>query len=234
MSLTVIDPLHDDKASLIDSVNNYSTSESELSMSSSDQKNETSSASESNSIADIGDTRSLDIQHLPQETSKPATTESLTSSSQKATLPTQDSASVLQSSVEELDQPLPESSSGRSNSLSNQNLPYTITVLDAPLKGKVYLVGTAHFSVESQREVIELIKRVQPNRVVLELCSARIDVLKYNEEYLLKEAKEMNLNKLMQMIKNVGELVQIVFAVKRINHSIHKCDLVTKLIEFCF
>lgn len=32
-------------------------------------------------------------------------------------------------------------------------LPETVTVLDAPLNGKVYVIGTAHFSVKSQQEV---------------------------------------------------------------------------------
>jgi hypothetical protein len=40
----------------------------------------------------------------------------------------------------------------------NPKLPNTITVLDAPLNGKVYLVGTAHFSVKSQEEVSEVKK----------------------------------------------------------------------------
>ena len=79
----------------------------------------------------------------------------------------------------------------------------TIFVLDAPLDGKVYLVGTAHFSVESQREVAELIRRVQPNRVVLELCGSRVNILKLDEATILREAKEMNLNKMIQLIKQV-------------------------------
>ena len=79
----------------------------------------------------------------------------------------------------------------------------TITVLDAPLNGKVYLVGTAHFSLESNKEVAELIRRVKPNRVVLELCSSRTNILKIDEETVLKESKEMDLNKILQMIRQV-------------------------------
>jgi len=79
----------------------------------------------------------------------------------------------------------------------------TIIELDAPLNGKVYLVGTAHFSVESNREVAELIRKVKPNRVVIELCKARSNILKLDEETVLREAKEMDMNKIMQMIKQV-------------------------------
>lgn len=34
-----------------------------------------------------------------------------------------------------------------------KGLPHTVTVLDAPDGGKVYVVGTAHFSQESQEDV---------------------------------------------------------------------------------
>lgn len=36
---------------------------------------------------------------------------------------------------------------------SDDGLPSTVTVLDAPNGGKVYLVGTAHFSIQSQEDV---------------------------------------------------------------------------------
>ena len=35
-------------------------------------------------------------------------------------------------------------------------LPSSVTVLDSPCNGKVYLIGTAHFSVKSQQEVAEV------------------------------------------------------------------------------
>lgn len=77
-------------------------------------------------------------------------------------------------------------------------------VLHAPSGGKVYLIGTAHFSHESQKEVAELIKRVQPNRIVLELCNSRINILKYDEETLMREYKEMDNNKIFQLMKDTS------------------------------
>ena len=77
-------------------------------------------------------------------------------------------------------------------------------VLDAPHDGKVYLIGTAHFSHESQREVAQLIKEVQPNRVVLELCSSRVNILKYDEETLMKEYKELDNAKTIQIMKETS------------------------------
>lgn len=35
----------------------------------------------------------------------------------------------------------------------DDGMPETVTVLDAPNGGKVYLVGTAHFSLQSQEDV---------------------------------------------------------------------------------
>ena len=85
---------------------------------------------------------------------------------------------------------------------NSSDVPYV--VLDAPYGGKVYLIGTAHFSVKSQNEVVDLIRQVQPNRVVLELCSARINILKYDEATLLKESKEMNTNTIIKMMREVS------------------------------
>jgi pheromone shutdown protein TraB len=77
----------------------------------------------------------------------------------------------------------------------------TLTVLDAPMNGKVYLVGTAHFSLESQQEVIELIRQVEPNVVVLELCNERRNILTLDEEAILKQSKEMNISKTIELMK---------------------------------
>lgn len=42
--------------------------------------------------------------------------------------------------------------------VQNQTFPDTVTVLKAPNGSVVYLVGTAHFSVESQEDVAEVCK----------------------------------------------------------------------------
>ena len=82
-------------------------------------------------------------------------------------------------------------------------LPSSVTVLDGPLNGKVYIVGTAHFSVKSQQEVAEVIRKVQPNYVMLELCSSRSNMLVLDEETILRESREMNLTKIKELIKSV-------------------------------
>jgi pheromone shutdown protein TraB len=82
----------------------------------------------------------------------------------------------------------------------------TLCVLHAPLNGKVYLVGTAHFSLESQREVMELIRKVQPHRVVLELCPSRVNILKLDEETLLRESREMDTEKILKLMREVNKI----------------------------
>ena len=43
------------------------------------------------------------------------------------------------------------------DSTIDDNLPPTVTLLTTPEGGKLYLVGTAHFSVESQNDVSKVI-----------------------------------------------------------------------------
>ncbi|XP_069085733.1 traB domain-containing protein [Pleurodeles waltl] len=83
-------------------------------------------------------------------------------------------------------------------------LPETVTELVTEDGGKVYIVGTAHFSDSSKRDVVKTIQEVQPDVVVVELCQYRVSMLKMDEKTLLKEAKEINLEKLQQAIKQNG------------------------------
>nr|XP_028601768.1 traB domain-containing protein isoform X1 [Podarcis muralis]XP_028601769.1 traB domain-containing protein isoform X1 [Podarcis muralis] len=84
------------------------------------------------------------------------------------------------------------------------SLPSTVTELSTEEGSKVYVVGTAHFSDSSKRDVVKTIQEVQPDVVVVELCQYRVSMLKMDEKTLLKEAKEINLEKLQQAIKQNG------------------------------
>uniref|UniRef100_A0A8C4RLV5 TraB domain containing n=1 Tax=Erpetoichthys calabaricus TaxID=27687 RepID=A0A8C4RLV5_ERPCA len=68
----------------------------------------------------------------------------------------------------------------------------------------VYLVGTAHFSESSKQDVVKTIQAVQPDVVLVELCQYRVSMLKMDERTLLKEAKEINMEKVQQAIKQNG------------------------------
>ncbi|XP_019957766.2 traB domain-containing protein isoform X3 [Paralichthys olivaceus] len=87
---------------------------------------------------------------------------------------------------------------------SSPELPETVTRLTAPDGSLLYLVGTAHFSDSSKKDVAMTIRAVQPDVVVVELCQYRVSMLKMDENTLLKEAKDINLDKVQQAIKQNG------------------------------
>lgn len=86
----------------------------------------------------------------------------------------------------------------------NRNLPDTVTLLKMANNVNVYLIGTAHFSVESQKDVAFVIRNVQPKSVVVELCESRVHILKFDEKRLLAEAKDINMNKIRSVIRTNG------------------------------
>ncbi|KAG8039731.1 hypothetical protein G9C98_000460 [Cotesia typhae] len=75
----------------------------------------------------------------------------------------------------------------------DDRLPETVTLLTTPEGGKVYLVGTAHFSAESQNDVSMIIQAVQPHVVMVELCDARVHILQLDEQTILKEVESLNM-----------------------------------------
>ncbi|XP_023015353.1 traB domain-containing protein [Leptinotarsa decemlineata] len=98
-----------------------------------------------------------------------------------------------------------ESSSNKSDDDFDNNLPQTVTLLKHEKTGaKVYLIGTAHFSKESQEDVVKVITNVTPNIVILELCSSRINILSLDEETVLREAKNIDMQKIMSTIRSNG------------------------------
>ncbi|XP_078678473.1 traB domain-containing protein-like isoform X2 [Branchiostoma floridae x Branchiostoma belcheri] len=84
------------------------------------------------------------------------------------------------------------------------SLPETVTTLDTEDGGKVYVIGTAHFSEESQQDVIKTIETVQPDVVLVELCKSRVNILQLDEKTLLEEAKNINMGKVKAAIKQSG------------------------------
>ncbi|XP_026879959.1 traB domain-containing protein [Electrophorus electricus] len=87
---------------------------------------------------------------------------------------------------------------------ASPDLPDTVTRLTTPEGSVVYLVGTAHFSDSSKKDVVTTIRAVQPDVVVVELCQYRVSMLKMDEKMLMKEAKDINLEKVQQAIRQNG------------------------------
>lgn len=93
----------------------------------------------------------------------------------------------------------------------DQNLPSTVTLLNTPFGSKVYLVGTAHFSEESQDDVSFVIRNVRPDVVMVELCPSRVHILKLDEKTLLEEAKNINIPKIRGILQTHGYINGIFF-----------------------
>lgn len=165
---------------------------------------------------------------------------------------------------------------------SSPDLPSTVIKLETAEGCKVYLIGTAHFSKESQEDVekvccqysthgfikllprslarlligkiyfwcywfsefhskiilkviaknsfnlcnyslilvlslindlffclLQTIQAVQPDIVLVELCKSRVDILKYDEEFLLREAKNIDMQKLKLAVKQVSKVIVV-------------------------
>nr|SVE75930.1 EOG090X0AQH [Daphnia hispanica] len=83
-------------------------------------------------------------------------------------------------------------------------LPETVSQLTSKDGVKVYLVGTAHFSHESQEDVAKTILLTQPRVVVVELCVSRLNILRFDEQTILEEAKNLNMEKVRSTFKQYG------------------------------
>lgn len=84
------------------------------------------------------------------------------------------------------------------------NLPPTVTVLTNEFGSRVYIVGTAHFSKESQDDVSFVIRNVCPDVVMVELCASRVHMLSHDEKTLLEEARDMSFSKIQSITKTNG------------------------------
>ncbi|XP_023231893.1 traB domain-containing protein-like isoform X1 [Centruroides sculpturatus] len=102
----------------------------------------------------------------------------------------------------------------------NPTLPETVTLLRTPEGSKVYLVGTAHFSLSSQEDVATTIRATQPDIVMVELCKSRVNILSLDEKTVLEESKNMNLEKLRAAVKQNG-LIQGVMYLLLLSMSAH-------------
>ncbi|CAH0389563.1 unnamed protein product [Bemisia tabaci] len=86
------------------------------------------------------------------------------------------------------------------------DLPSTVRVLEGKNGNKVYLVGTAHFSRESQDDVSKVIRTVRPNIVVVELCSGRAGILQMTNKEFTEEVKSMSFSKMKSIMDEQGTI----------------------------
>lgn len=56
----------------------------------------------------------------------------------------------------------------------------------------------------SQQDVRQTIAKASPDVVMVELCSSRISILSMDEEMLLREARSLNREKILAIIRQVS------------------------------
>ena len=70
----------------------------------------------------------------------------------------------------------------------------------------IVILFTLCFILCIQFPFLQTIQAVQPDVVLVELCKSRVDILKYDEEFLLREAKNIDMQKLRLAVKQVGSV----------------------------
>lgn len=92
--------------------------------------------------------------------------------------------------------------------------PDTLTKLTTASGAEVFLIGTAHFSQKSVQDVQNVIRKVKPSAVVLELCKERAFMLTLDEQSLLEQNRHLSFDKIRSAIAEKGVaqgLIYIIF-----------------------
>ena len=83
--------------------------------------------------------------------------------------------------------------------------------------------------------LLQTIQAVQPDIVLVELCKSRVDILKYDEEFLLREAKNIDMQKLKLAVKQVSKVIVVklmLLTVKALEHREPNTEFLT-MFYFC-
>ncbi|XP_028030333.1 traB domain-containing protein-like [Bombyx mandarina] len=89
----------------------------------------------------------------------------------------------------------------RKKSDVSQHLPKSATLLQNDKQATVVLLGTVHFSKQSIEDVSEIVKILNPNGILVELCRQRVSLLELDEKKFLEDAKNFDSKKLKQAVK---------------------------------
>ena len=103
----------------------------------------------------------------------------------------------------------------------SEPLPDNVSKVVTAEGADIYIIGTAHFSQSSQDDVEKAIQHLSPDVVMVELCSSRIGVLKYDEESLLKAAQDVSIAKLKMAIKESGSVISGLMQLLLLSMSAH-------------
>ncbi|KAG6446368.1 hypothetical protein O3G_MSEX004402 [Manduca sexta] len=89
----------------------------------------------------------------------------------------------------------------RQNSGLSQQLPVSATLLQSDKQATVVLLGTVHFSKQSVEDVTKIVKVLNPNAILVELCRQRVSLLELDDKKFLEDAKNFDSRKLKEAVK---------------------------------
>ncbi|XP_045446391.1 traB domain-containing protein-like [Melitaea cinxia] len=84
------------------------------------------------------------------------------------------------------------------------DLPSSATLLQNNDEAKVVLLGTVHFSKQSVEDVSQIVKVLNPNAILIELCRQRVSLLELDDKKFLEDAKNLDAKKIKQAVKGQG------------------------------
>ncbi|KAJ8732832.1 hypothetical protein PYW07_015431 [Mythimna separata] len=87
------------------------------------------------------------------------------------------------------------------SAVTSSDLPKSATLLQQDQESTVVLLGTVHFSKQSVEDVSQIVKVLQPNAILVELCRQRVSLLELDDKKFLEDAKKFDARKLKDAVK---------------------------------
>ncbi|XP_053602693.1 traB domain-containing protein-like isoform X2 [Plodia interpunctella] len=85
--------------------------------------------------------------------------------------------------------------------LSDLSLPPSASLVQNDSRGTVVLLGTVHFSKQSVEDVTTIVKSLNPNAILVELCRQRVSLLELDDKKFLEDAQKFDARKMKQAVK---------------------------------
>lgn len=87
----------------------------------------------------------------------------------------------------------------------------TVTRLTTPNGSEVFLVGTAHFSLQSVEDVKRVIRCNKPSSVIMELCKERAFMLSLDEQFLFEQNSKLSFQTIKEAILQKGVVQGLIY-----------------------
>uniref|UniRef100_A0A6G1SNJ5 TraB domain-containing protein n=1 Tax=Aceria tosichella TaxID=561515 RepID=A0A6G1SNJ5_9ACAR len=120
-------------------------------------------------------------------------------------LPPQDAQPDIQIPINQ------ESSPDDDNVFDETTMSATVTRLTTPNGSEIFLIGTAHFSLQSVEDVRKVIRSNKPSSVIMELCKERAFMLNFDEQYLFEQNSKLSFETIKDAIVQKGIVQGLIY-----------------------